>query len=158
MYSTGYAIAVIGIALCVFLCGVGSAIGLFKTSTAVSGVVGENPKKFGGITMMLMLLPATQGLYGFVIAIIASTKLAALLSVTAEMGVVAQGWAIFAACLPMALTGFVSAFFQGRSAANSIYAVAKQDNLGFKIVMGPAMIEFYALLGFVISIMIVTAI
>ena len=104
-----------------------------------------------------MLLPATQGLYGFLVAILASNQLSALLDVTVEMGAVAQGWAIFGACLPMALTGFVSAFFQGKAAANCIYAAAKQE-LGFKIAMGPAMIEFYALLGLVISIMVVMAI
>ena len=158
MFTNGYVVAVIGIALCVFLCGVGSAIGLYKTSTAAAGVAGENPKKFNGTLTILMLLPATQGLYGFLIAIIASTKLAALLSVAPEMGVLAQGWAIFAACLPMAFSGLISAFFQGKAAVNSIYAVGKQESLGFKIVMGPAMVEFYALLGLVISIMVIMAI
>lgn len=158
MFSTGYVVAVIGIALCVFACGLGSAIGLFKTCTAAAGVAGENPKKFNGTLTVLMLLPATQGLYGFLIAIIASTKLSALLSVSVEMGVTAQGWAIFAACLPMALSGFISALFQGKAAVNSMYALGKQDSLGFKIVMGPAMIEFYALLGLVISILVVLAI
>ena len=156
MFTTGYVIAVLGIALCVVLCGVGSGLGLYKTATATAGVLGENPKKFGKL-VVLMLLPATQGLYGFLIAIIASsTKLTPLLSVTE--GATAQGWAIFAACLPMAISGFVSAFFQAKAAVNCIYAAAKQDSLGFKIAMGPAMIEFYALLGLVISILVILAI
>ena len=151
MLTTGYVIAVIGIALCVVLCGVGSGLGLYKTATATAGVLGENPKKFGKL-VVLMLLPATQGLYGFLIAIIASsTKL------TLDMST-AHGWVIFAACLPMAISGFVSAFFQAKAAVNCIYAAAKQDSLGFKIAMGPAMIEFYALLGLVISILIILAI
>lgn len=157
MFTTGYVIAVIGIALCVFLCGLGSAIGLYMTSSAAAGVLGENPKKFGKI-IILMLLPATQGLYGFLVAILARNNLDALLSVTAEMGATAQGWAIFGACLPMALSGLISAFFQGKAAKNCIYAAAKQDSLGFKIAMGPAMIEFYALLGLVVSILVVLAI
>ncbi len=155
MFSTGFVIAVVGIALCVLLCGVGSAIGLYKTSSAAAGVAGENPKKFNGTLTMLMLLPATQGLYGFVIAIMASNELGAVLAATAAT--TAQGWAIFGACLPMALTGFFSAFFQGKAAVNGIYAAGKQ-NIGFKIVMGPAMIELYALLGLVISIMVLMAI
>ena len=80
MYSTGYAIAMAGIALCVLLCGVGSAIGLFKTGSAAAGVLGENPKKFGKL-MVLVLLPATQGIYGFIIAIIASGSLEAITNV-----------------------------------------------------------------------------
>ncbi len=156
MFSTGYVIAIVGIALCVVLCGVGSGLGLYKTASAAAGVLGEEPKKFGKL-IILMLLPATQGLYGFLIAIIAtSTKLAPLYA--AEAATTAQGWAIFAACLPMAISGFVSALFQSKAAVNCIYAAAKQDSLGFKIAMGPAMIEFYALLGLVISLLVILAI
>ena len=152
MFSTGFVIAVIGIALCVLLCGLGSAIGLYKTSSAAAGVAGEDPKKFGGTLTMLMLLPATQGLYGFVIGIMASNEITVKTAMT-----LAQGWSIFAACLPMALTGFISAFFQSRGAVNGIYSAGKQSNVGFKIVMGPAMIELYSLLGLVISIMVLMA-
>ena len=155
MFTTGFVIAVIGITLCVLLCALGSAIGLYKTSSAAAGVAGEDPKKFNGTMIMLMLLPATQGLYGFVIAIMASNQLAGLYA--AEMATTAHGWAIFGACLPMALTGFLSASFQGRAAVNGIYAAGKQSSVGFKIVMGPAMIELYSLLGLVISIMVLMA-
>ncbi len=156
MFTTGFVIAIIGITLCVLLCALGSAIGLFKTSSAAAGVAGEDPKKFNGILTMLVLLPATQGLYGFVIAIMASNQLASLYAAEAT-ATLAQGWAIFGACLPMALTGFLSAFFQAKAAVNGIYAAAKQGSLGFKIVMGPAMIELYSLLGLVISIMVLMA-
>ena len=61
----GYSLAMIGIALTVLLCGIGSCIGLYKTSTAAAGVLSEEPKRFGKVTV-LVLLPATQGLYGFI--------------------------------------------------------------------------------------------
>ena len=61
----GYSIAMIGVAVCVLLCGIGSCIGLYKTSTAAAGVLGEDPNKFGKV-MVLVLLPATQGIYGFI--------------------------------------------------------------------------------------------
>ena len=35
---TGFTVAMIGVALCVLLCGIGSAIGLYKTGTAAAGV------------------------------------------------------------------------------------------------------------------------
>ncbi len=149
MFTTGYVVAVIGIALCVILCGVGSGLGLYKTSSAAAGVLGEKPDKFGKL-VVLMLLPATQGIYGFLVAILASNKLGMDMAT-------AQGWAIFAACLPMAISGFVSAFFQAKASVNCIYAAAKQDSLGFKIAMGPAMIEFYALLGLVVSLLVILA-
>lgn len=149
MFTTGYIVAVIGIAVCVILCGVGSGLGLYKTASAAAGVLGEKPDKFGKL-IILMLLPATQGLYGFLVAILASNTL------VLDMAT-AQGWTVFAACLPMTISGFVSAFFQAKASVNCIYAAAKQDSLGFKIAMGPAMIEFYALLGLVISLLLIIA-
>lgn len=143
----GYTIALIGIAACVLLCGVGSCIGLFKTSTAAAGVLGEDPKKFGKV-MVLVLLPATQGIYGFIIGIIASGSIAQTMTT-------AMGWAMVGAVLPMALSGLISAYFQGRSAANCIYAVGKQESLSGKLIVYPGMIEFYAILGLIISIMLV---
>ena len=142
----GYTIAMIGIALCVLLCGIGSCIGLYKTSTAAAGVLGEDPKKFGKV-MVLVLLPATQGIYGFIIGIIASGYL--------QQGMdTAMGWAMLGAVLPMAISGLVSGFFQGKSAANCIYAVGKQELLSGKLIVYPGMIEFYAILGLIISIML----
>lgn len=142
----GQVIALAGIALCVILCGIGSSIGLYKTGTTAAGVLGEDPKKFGKV-MLLVLLPATQGIYGFIIALISSG------SVTADM-TSAQGWAVFAAVLPMAISGIITGYFQGKSASNCIKAVGKQESLGGKLVIYPAMIEFYAILGLIISIIL----
>lgn len=142
----GYTIAIIGIAACVLLCGIGSCIGLFKTSTAAAGVLGEDPKKFGKV-MVLVLLPATQGIYGFLIGIIASGSL--VQGMPTELG-----WAMVGAVLPMTFSGLISAYYQGKSAVNCIYAVGKQESLSGKLIIYPAMIEFYAILGLIISIML----
>ena len=144
--ATGNVIGIFGIALCVLLCGIGSAIGLFKTGSAAAGILGENPKKFGKV-LVLVLLPATQGIYGFIIAIIASGSVGDIASV-------AEGWMLFGSVMPMAISGLITGILQGKSAANCIYAVAKQDSLGGKLIIYPAMIEFYAILGLIISIMI----
>ena len=145
--NMGSAIGILGIALCVLLCGIGSAVGLYKTGGAGGGVLGENPKKFGKV-LVLVLLPATQGIYGFIIGIIASGNIAAIQTVE-------QGWALFGAVMPMAVSGLITGIFQGKSAVNCIYAVGKQDSLGGKLIIYPAMIEFYAILGLIISIMVV---
>lgn len=143
----GYVIAILSIALCVLVCGIGSCLGLYKTSTAAAGVLSEDPKKFGKV-MVLVLLPATQGIYGFIIAIIASSSLA-------EISTHAEGWAMLGALLPMTISGLVSAFLQGKAAANCIKAVGKQESLSGKLIVYPGMIEFYAILGLIISIMLV---
>ena len=143
----GFVVAIIGIALCVIMCGIGSAIGLYKTGSAAAGVLGENPKKFGKV-VLLVLLPATQGLYGFIIGIVASGSI--------DMGMtLAQGWGILGAVMPMAISGLMSGILQGKASVNCIYAAGKQDSLGMKLAMFPAMIELYAILGLVISIMVV---
>ena len=41
--TTGYIIGIIGIAVCVLACGIGSAFGLYKTGSAAAGVLGEDP-------------------------------------------------------------------------------------------------------------------
>ena len=144
---TGFAVAMIGVAICVLLCGICSAIGLFKTGTAAAGVLGEAPDKFGKV-LVLVLLPATQGIYGFIIGIIASGSVSSAMTLS-------QGWAMLGAVMPMAVSGLITGIFQGKSAVNCIYAVGKQDSLGGKLIIYPAMIEFYAILGLIISIMLI---
>ena len=145
----GYSIGMLGVAICVILCGIGSGFGLLKTSSVAAGVLSEDPKKFGKV-MVLVLLPATQGIYGFIIGIIASSTLASMANAS-----VATGWAMFGAVLPMAISGLISAFFQGKAAATCIKAVGKQESLSGKLIVYPGMIEFYAILGLIISIMLV---
>ncbi len=145
--ENGYVIAMLSIAFCVLACGVGSCFGLYQTSTTAAGVLSEDPKKFGKV-MVLVLLPATQGIYGFIIGIIASSSLA---QISSE----AEGWAMLGALLPMIVSGIFSAIIQGRAAANCIKAVGKQESLSGKLIVYPGMIEFYAILGLIISIMLV---
>ena len=90
---------------------------------------------------MLALLPATQGIYGFVLAVM-------------KLGLVANGWSLFMAMLAMGVNGLVSAYLQGKTAAACIYAVGKNAAGSGKYVLFPAMIEFYAILSLVLGIMI----
>ena len=39
---SGEAIAILGLAICAGLCGVGSAVGLYKTGSAAAGVLAED--------------------------------------------------------------------------------------------------------------------
>ena len=97
--------------------------------------------------MILVLLPATQGIYGFIIGISASGSLSAAMSVE-------TGLSMLFATMPMAVSGFGSALLQGKAAANCIYAVGKEESLSGKLIVYPGMIEFYAILGLIISIML----
>ncbi|MBS6476573.1 MAG: permease [Firmicutes bacterium] len=134
------AIGIMGLAICMILSGAGSAIGLYKTGSAAAGVLAEDGKKFSKV-IVLALLPATQGIYGFVLAVM-------------KLGLVANGWSLFMAMLAMGVNGLVSAYLQGKTAAACIYAVGKNAAGSGKYVLFPAMIEFYAILSLVLGIMI----
>ena len=45
----GYVIGLFSVALCVLLCGIGSALGLSKTGQAAAGVLSEEPKRFSKV-------------------------------------------------------------------------------------------------------------
>ncbi len=161
---TGLTIGIIGLALTVLLCGIGSGLGLRFTGKAAAGVLSEDPSKFSKV-IVLSLLPATQGIYGFLIAILGANTLPTVANLTAAgitlgtndailaQQINAQGWYVFAACLPMMIGGMVSAILQGSSAATTIVAVGKKSEIAAKSIIFPAMIEFYALLGLVASIL-----
>ena len=142
----GNVIAILSLALCMIVCGTGSALALFKTGSAAAGVIGEDPKKFSKV-FVLSVLPATQGIYGFVVAIMGSSGVANITTVQ-------EGLAMLMATLPMTLVGFISAYFQGKTAVSSILAVAKEDSVAGKMILFPAMVETYAILALVITIML----
>ena len=143
---TGEALAVLGLAICAGFCGAGSAIGLCFTGSAASGVLAEDSKKFSKV-LILVVLPATQGIYGFVFGILG------LSAISTGMDPVA-GAKIFGAAIPLAITGLISGIFQGKTAVGGIYAVAKNESLSGKLILFPAMVETYAILGLVVSILL----
>ena len=147
---SGEALAILGLAICAGLCGVGSAIGLFYTGSAASGVLAEEPKKFSKV-LILVVLPATQGIYGFVFAILGMGNIGAIASAAEP---IFAGIKIFAASMPLAVTGLISGIMQGRTAVGGIYAIAKNESLSGKLILFPAMVETYAILGLVVSILL----
>ena len=140
----GRAIGILGLALCMILCGGGSAYGLYRTGAASAGVLADDGKKFAKI-IVLALLPATQGIYGFVLAV---------MSIPAAGITAAAGWAIFGRALALGATGMLSAVLQGMTASACIYAIGKNGAGSGKYVLFPAMIEFYAILALVLGIML----
>ncbi|MBR2966142.1 MAG: V-type ATP synthase subunit K [Clostridia bacterium] len=146
---TGISIGIIGLALCVISCGIGSGLGLRATTNAAMGVLSEDPNKFSKV-MPIALLPATQGIYGFIIAVMGASSLVAGMEVVAGLNVLY-------ATLPMTIGGTVSAILQGNAAATTILALGKKEEIGTKSLLFPAMVEFYALLGLVVSIILIGA-
>ena len=70
----------------------------------------------------------------------------------------ATGLLILAACLPIGIVGLISGKSQGKTAAASIGIVAKKPDQFAKAMLFPAMVETYAILALLISILAVTSI
>lgn len=145
----GPILAGLGVALAVGLAGIGSAKGVGIAGQAAAGLVAEEPEKFGK-ALVLQLLPGTQGLYGFVIGFLVSNKIGADLSLT-------NGFYLLMACLPIALAGLFSGIAQGKAAAAGVAILAKNPEHTTKGIIFAAMVETYALLGFVISFLMMNA-
>ena len=144
----GFVFGALGVALAVGLSGIGSAKGVGLAGEAVSGLLTEQPEKFGK-GLILELLPGTQGLYGFVIGLMALGNVSLETTLT-------NGLYILFACLPMAIAGLFSGIAQGKAAAASVQILAKKEEHNTKGIVLTAMVETYALLGFVVSIILLT--
>jgi V/A-type H+-transporting ATPase subunit K len=149
----GLAIALLGAGLAAVLSGIGSAKGTGIAGEAGTGLLCEDPGKFGKV-MILQVIPGTQGLYGLVVWFFAVFRMG-LLSGTLPMLTVAQGWQYFAACLPMALGGLFSAIAQGRVAAGSINILAKKPDDWSKGMVLCITVEFYAILSLLASMLMI---
>lgn len=156
MSQLGIVYALLGAAVAVFLAGAGSAIGVGVAGRAASGVVSEDPSKFAKVLIM-QLLPGTQGIYGLLVGFITLSKIGLLGGGVAEISV-QTGLLILAACLPIGIVGLISGRSQGQTSAAAIGIVAKKPDQFGKAMLFPAMVETYAILALLISILAVTAI
>lgn len=115
---------------------------------SVTGLVTEEPEKFGK-ALVLELLPGTQGLYGFVIGFLVFNQ------ISNGDASLAKGLYLLFACLPIAIAGLWSGISQGKAFAAGIQILAKRPEHNTKGIIFAAMVETYALLGFVISFLLV---
>jgi len=152
----GLALAILGASLSVALAGIGSVIGVGKSGQAGTGLISEEPEKFGKV-LLLQALPSTQGIYGFIGGFWVIIKLNLL---TGEIPDISWsiGLAIFLACLPIALTGLFSGIFQGKVSVSGMNVVSKQVQDSGKAVIMSAMVETYAVLGLLATILLIQGI
>ena len=139
----GIVMATLGAALATLLAGIGSAKGVGIVGEVATGLMSEEPEKFGK-SLVLQLLPGTQGLYGFVIGILIWLQL------TPELPL-EKGVAYFFVALPIAIVGYFSAKHQGNVAVAGMQILAKRPKEFMKGAILAAMVETYAILAFVVS-------
>ena len=154
--TTGLVIAIIGAFFAAALPGIGSAYGVQIGGQAAAGVVSEKPELFGKL-LVLQALPGTQGIYGFLIAVIVLINVGvlggAIKAVTLE-----QGIAYLVACLPVALVGYYSAIRQAKVAMAGMLMTGQRAELSGKGVTMAVMVETYAVFALLVSFLMVNAI
>lgn len=145
----GTIFAVLAAALATFLSGIGSAKGVGMAGEATAALTVDQPEKFGK-ALVLQLLPGTQGLYGFVIGFFIFQKITG-----SDQLIFEQGLYLLMAALPVAIVGYASAQRQARVAIAGVNILAKNEDQFVKGVVYAVMVELYAILGFVISLLLV---
>lgn len=151
----GIAFAIIGAVLAALVPGIASAKGVSMGGIAGAGVITEDPAQFGKV-LILQLLPGTQGIYGLLIAFITLSQIG-VLGGSSDISFV-KGLLYLASCLPMIIVGYASAIRQAKASVASISVVAKRPDQFGKAMIFPAMVETYAILALLISMLAVNGV
>jgi len=153
----GLLLAITGAMISVFCAGVGSCLGISLAAHAADGLLSEDPERFGSL-LILVALPGTQGIYGFLGAFLIVNKLGFLGGTPVTTLAIHHGWEILCAALPVGLGGLVSAIYQGKVCAAGVVMTAKQPDAAMKGVIFAAMVETYAILGLLATILLLQGI
>lgn len=153
MNSLGLALAITGAVVAALFAGIGSAKGVGLVGEAAAGVVSVDPSKFSKC-LILQLLPGTQGLYGLLTAVLLLSRIGALGGTPMEL-TVSQGLMFLASGMPIGIVGLFSGIAQGKTSAAGVGIVAKKAEQSGKGVIMAAMVETYAILALLISILII---
>lgn len=147
----GIIFALLGAAIATVMAGVGSAKGVGGAAQTAMGVLSEDSSKFGKM-LVLTLLPGTQGLYGFIVGFLILVSCGVL---GGELPTVAQGLAYLGASLAIGFGGLFSGIAQGKAAVSGIAMSAKDDKNFSKAMVSVTLVEIYALLAFIVSLLVV---
>jgi len=145
---TGTDWALIGGGTAAVLGGIGSAMGITIAAGTASGILSEDDTKFGQL-LPIAAMPGTQGIYGFIAAVLVVVFFDILGGTVNLEGI--AGFQIFLACQPVAWLCLISAIYQGRtgsSAAGIVAAGKRAPALVF-----PALVETYAILSLIVTIL-----
>ena len=153
MENLGIVFALLGVACATLFAGIGSAVGVGMGGRAAAGVMTEKPELFGKV-LILQLLPGTQGIYGLLVAFVTLSRIGIIGGGAVDL-TLSQGLLYFVACLPIAIVGLFSAIHQGKTSVASIGMLAKRPDTFGKAMLLPAMVETYAILALLLSIMAV---
>ncbi len=148
--SNGVIWALLGAVIATALAGIGSIKGVGMATESAMGVLSEDSSKFGKL-LVLVLLPGTQGLYGFIVSVMILMNIG-ILGGSFDLSLV-KGLLFLTASLPIGIGGLISSIAQGRAAVSGISLVAKKPNEFSKAMVSTTLVEIYALLAFLVSLL-----
>ena len=154
--SIGQILALLGAAIAVILSGMGSSKGVGLAGETSAGVSTENPEVSSKL-LVLQLLPATQGIYGFLVGVIVLINTNVLGGAMKAVDLY-QGLGILVSCLPVAVVGYYSAIRQGRVAASGMLLTGQRPEMSGKAITMTVMVETYAVFALLVSFLMVNAI
>ncbi len=152
----GLALVLLGAGLSIGLAGIGSSIAIGYVGQASAGAMTEDPENFGRY-LILTALPGTQGIYGFIGAFLLMMKVNLMGGSPAELSLT-QGWSLFLSALPIAILGLVSAIHQGKVCTAGVGLTVKRPADSMKAMVLAVFVEFYAVLGLLVTIFMVNGI
>ena len=154
--SLGQILAFVAVFLSTIIAGYGSAKAVGLAGQTSAGVSTENPEVNSKL-LVLQLLPGTQGIYGFLIAVIILVNTGALGGNMVDVGLL-QGLMYVAAVMPIGVVGLLSAIHQGKVAAAAMMMVGQHPDMSGKAITMTVMVETYAVLALLASFLMVNAI
>ncbi len=137
-------------ALAALIPGIGSSRSVGRVGEMAAGVLTEDPTKFGKL-LILQALPGTQGIYGLLTWFMIMLQSGLL---DGSMDIAWQtGFSYLMAALPIAIVGYYSSKYQGRVAESGVSLVAKRPEEQSKALVMSAMVETYAILALLASVL-----
>lgn len=154
--SIGVILVIIGASIAAIGGGLGSTIAVWRGGVVGSSIISEKPEIFGNI-LLLQALPGTQGIYGFLGAVMALQKVGLL---GGELGNITPsiGWQIIVACLPIAVIGLITALLQAKVSVSGMDVAVKQPQEAGKAIILSAMVETYAVIALLTTILMINGI
>jgi len=146
--------ALLGGGAAAVLGGIGSAIGITIASATISGIVTEDGEKFGKL-LPLAAMPSTQGIYGFIAAVLVLIFFNILGGEATLAG--SEGFAVFLACLPVAFLCMFTGIYQGKTGAAAAGIVARRSEDSGKALIFPALVETYAVFSLIVTVLMMTS-
>ncbi len=150
------ALAFVGAGLATAVPCYGSSIGVSIVGQAGAGLITEKPDMAGRV-ITLAVIPGSQGLYGMVISLLFLFNYAPPILSGAVSLSLADGVALFAAFIPVTIACLGSSPYQGKVCAAGMHMLAKDSGLMGRVITLAALVETYALLGFLISFFMLNA-